>query len=96
MAAPVIWMNALPGTGKLTIAKELALLYSPSTLIDNHQLIDPVAARLSRDHPEYQTERVRERERAFDKHVLDPASISKAVIFTGESPDSHECHTQLG
>ncbi|RFU75587.1 hypothetical protein TARUN_6647 [Trichoderma arundinaceum] len=88
MARPVVWINAFPGTGKLTIAREFALVHKPSILIDNHQLIDPVAARLSRDHPQYQTERRRERERAFNRYVLDPASLSKTVIFTDFQTDN--------
>lgn len=83
MAAPVVWINAFPGTGKLTVARELVRLDQSSILIDNHQLIDPVAARLSRDHPQYQTERRRERERAFDKYVLEPTLSSKTIVFTG-------------
>ncbi|KAL7953376.1 hypothetical protein V8C34DRAFT_321227 [Trichoderma compactum] len=82
MAAPVVWINAFPGTGKLTVARELVRLDQSSILIDNHQLIDPVAARFSRDHPQYQAERRRERERAFDKYVLEPTLISKTIVFT--------------
>ncbi|KAL6700467.1 hypothetical protein J3F84DRAFT_121647 [Trichoderma pleuroticola] len=82
MAAPVVWINAFPGTGKLTAARELVRLDQSSILIDNHQLIDPVAARFSRDHPQYQTERRRERERAFDKYVLEPTLISRTIVFT--------------
>ncbi|KAF2741819.1 hypothetical protein M011DRAFT_413752, partial [Sporormia fimetaria CBS 119925] len=39
---PLLWINAFPGTGKLTIANELpALLPEHSIhLIDNHQMID--------------------------------------------------------
>ncbi|KAL5088874.1 hypothetical protein Trisim1_006289 [Trichoderma cf. simile WF8] len=82
MAAPVVWINAFPGTGKLTVARELIRLDQSSILIDNHQLIDPVAARFSRDHPQYQTERRRERERAFDNYVLEPTLMSKTIVFT--------------
>ncbi|KAL7944738.1 hypothetical protein V8C42DRAFT_325731 [Trichoderma barbatum] len=82
MAGPVVWINAFPGTGKLTVARELVLLNQSSVLIDNHQLIDPVAARFARDHPQYQTERRCERERAFDKYVLEPALMSKTIVFT--------------
>ncbi|KAL6859292.1 hypothetical protein J3F83DRAFT_749645 [Trichoderma novae-zelandiae] len=82
MAAPLIWINAFPGTGKLTIAKAIKSLDESVTVIDNHQLIDPVALRVSRDDPRYQVERKRERERAFERHVYNPAMASKTVIFT--------------
>ncbi|UKZ46665.1 hypothetical protein TrVGV298_000871 [Trichoderma virens] len=82
MARPVVWINAFPGTGKLTVAREFVRMDESSVLIDNHQLIDPVAARFARDHPQYQTERRRERERAFDKYVLEPALMSKMIVFT--------------
>ncbi|KAH6603941.1 hypothetical protein Trco_007387 [Trichoderma cornu-damae] len=83
MAAPLIWINAFPGTGKLTIAKAIKSMDESITIIDNHQLIDPVASKLSRDDPRYQIERKRERERAFQKYVQDPAKASEIIIFTG-------------
>lgn len=85
---PVIWINGFPGTGKLTIARELARIYMLSILIDNHKLIDPVAARFSRDHPQYQIERKRRREWAFENFVFEPARLSEAVIFTGRLSNS--------
>ncbi|KAL7914673.1 hypothetical protein GGI35DRAFT_154278 [Trichoderma velutinum] len=90
MAGPIVWINAFPGTGKLTVARELVGLDQSSFLIDNHQLIDPVAARFSRDHPQYQIERRRERERAFDKYVLEPTMISKTIIFTDCQSDDEQ------
>jgi broad-specificity NMP kinase len=91
MAGPVVWINGFPGTGKLTIARELALIYIRSVLIDNHQLIDPVAARFSRDHPQYQAERKRLREWVFEKYVLEPTLLLETVIFTGKLSDSPVC-----
>ncbi|EHK45326.1 uncharacterized protein TrAtP1_003604 [Trichoderma atroviride] len=85
--SPVLWINGFPGTGKLTIARELARIYIPSILIDNHQLIDPVAARYSRDHPQYQIERKRRREWAFENFVWEPTRLS-AVIFTDFQSDN--------
>ncbi|KAL7932205.1 hypothetical protein V8C35DRAFT_96924 [Trichoderma chlorosporum] len=82
MAGPVVWINGFPGTGKLTVAREFILIHQSSVLIDNHQLIDPVAARFARDHPQYQTERRRARDRAFDKYVFEPTLISKTIVFT--------------
>ncbi|TFB05782.1 hypothetical protein CCMA1212_001492 [Trichoderma ghanense] len=88
MAAPLIWINAFPGTGKLTIAKAIKSLDKSVIIIDNHQLIDPVALRVSRDDPRYQAERKREREQAFEKYVYDPATASKTVVFTDFQSDN--------
>lgn len=85
MPAPLIWINAFPGTGKLTIAKAMAVLDPSIVVIDNHQLIDPVAAKFARDHPDYQAERKLERERAFQRYVMDPALASSTIVFTGAS-----------
>ncbi|KAJ3529947.1 hypothetical protein NM208_g9533 [Fusarium decemcellulare] len=82
MPAPLIWINAFPGTGKLAVARAVAALYPQVIVIDNHRLIDPVAMRLSRDDPRYQPERKRERERAFAQYVLDPTRISQTILFT--------------
>lgn len=68
MAAPLIWINGLPGTGKLTVAKEIGALDSLAIVISNHSLIDPVARWLgpnSRNHPRYQEERKDECAKAF-------------------------------
>jgi hypothetical protein len=58
----LIYITAFPGTSKLSIARALIFLLSstkPSSsptsapvLLDNHALIDPVAARFPRDHPD--------------------------------------------
>ncbi|KAF4472253.1 hypothetical protein FALBO_852 [Fusarium albosuccineum] len=82
MPAPLIWINAFPGTGKLAVARAVAALCPRIIVIDNHRLIDPVAMRLSRDDPRYQPERKRERQRAFAEYVLDPTRISQTVLFT--------------
>jgi hypothetical protein len=63
--APLVYINAFPGTGKLTTARALVSLLTNSLLLGNHTLIDPVAARFSRDHPAYRHERRKERDRAF-------------------------------
>lgn len=54
---PFIYINGFPGVGKLTIARELQKLLPKAELIDNHQLIDPVAAIFERTDPEYQPAR---------------------------------------
>ncbi|EXA44361.1 hypothetical protein FOQG_08138 [Fusarium oxysporum f. sp. raphani 54005] len=54
--APVMWINGFPGTGKNTIADAMKQLDPSILVLDNHKLIDPVAAVISRDHPEYNTQ----------------------------------------
>ncbi|KAL7922728.1 hypothetical protein ACQKWADRAFT_326659 [Trichoderma austrokoningii] len=88
MASPLIWINGFPGTGKLTIARELARIHPLSILIDNHKLIDPVAAKYARDDPNYQIERKRKRQWAFEQFVFEPARLSEVVIFTDFQSDN--------
>ncbi|KAM0253078.1 hypothetical protein ACHAQJ_007454 [Trichoderma viride] len=88
MVGPVVWINGFPGTGKLTTAREFALIYMQSILIDNHQLIDPVAARFSRNHPQYQAERRRQREWVFEKYVLESSLLLNTIIFTDFQSDN--------
>lgn len=85
-----IWINGFPGVGKLTVAKELHRMLDNSVLIDNHQLIDVV--KLPRDDPDYNAQRIKAREAAFEKWVyLDGeaaegnAKAQRVIIFTGES-----------
>jgi hypothetical protein len=82
-AAPLVWINAFPGTGKYTIASILAnkLMKAQCALIHNHDLVDTVI--LPRDHPMYRTLRKEERFKAFARHVLAPETRDKCVIFTG-------------
>jgi hypothetical protein len=74
--SPLIYINAFPGTGKLTIARALISLLSSSkptsapVLLDNHTLIDPVPAKYTRDHPNYAQERRRVRKKALREYVL--------------------------
>lgn len=84
--AALVWINGLPGTGKLTVTKTLGSLDESTIIVDNHSLIDPVAHRLgpgSRDHPRYLDERRASRKRAFDEWVHDPLSKTLRVVFTG-------------
>ncbi|OQE21674.1 hypothetical protein PENSTE_c011G09754 [Penicillium steckii] len=82
-AAPLIWINGFPGSGKLTVAKVFKQLTQDDTIIlDNHQLIDPVEARFPRLHPEYQKERHLYRQAIFKEHVYNKAKLSKIVVFT--------------
>ncbi|KAK3904054.1 hypothetical protein C8A05DRAFT_14037 [Staphylotrichum tortipilum] len=50
---PFIYLNGYPGVGKLTVAKELCKLLPHSKVVDNHLLIDPVAAVFDRTAEEY-------------------------------------------
>ncbi|KAL8736683.1 MAG: hypothetical protein Q9166_000049 [cf. Caloplaca sp. 2 TL-2023] len=54
MAPPFVYINGYPGVGKYTIAKELMKILPNAKLLDNHLLIDPVAAVYDRSMPEYQ------------------------------------------
>ena len=84
-SAPLIWINAFPGTGKYTIASILTnkLMEGQCTLIHNHDLIDAVS--VPRDHPMYRMLRKEERAKAFAQHVLAPRSRGRCVVFTGMS-----------
>jgi hypothetical protein len=83
-AAPLVWINGFPGCGKLTMATALATLHGAAILLDNHKLIDPVEAQLPRSHPDYQRKRRLYRQAILDEFVLDTATLSRLVIFTGE------------
>jgi hypothetical protein len=80
--APLVYINAFPGTGKLTTARALVSLLTNSLLLDNHTLIDPVAARFSRDHPAYRHERRKERDRAFKQYVEGEEWAESVVVCT--------------
>jgi adenylylsulfate kinase-like enzyme len=82
-AAPLIWINGFPGSGKRTVAMAVAKLHENAILQDNHKLINPVEAKMSRSHPDYQKERKLQRELAFEQYVCDPAMFSSMIIFTG-------------
>ncbi|USW54058.1 Putative P-loop containing nucleoside triphosphate hydrolase [Septoria linicola] len=94
---PLVWINGFPGVGKLTIARELVKFYEQQdvVLIDNHQLIDPVAAKWKRDDPEYYTERRRERLRALGRWVLPAEECQRLVVFTDCRSDD-ELGTAVG
>lgn len=83
---PLVWINGFPGVGKLTVARELLKLYTKEqvALIDNHQLIDSVAARFQRDDPQYYVERRKERRKAFERWVLNRDERHRLVVFTGD------------
>ncbi|GIZ43980.1 hypothetical protein CKM354_000718900 [Cercospora kikuchii] len=80
----LVWINGFPGVGKLTVARELLKLYTKEqvALIDNHQLIDSVAARFQRNDPQYYVERRKERQKAFERWVLNRDERHRLVVFT--------------
>ncbi|KAH7085278.1 hypothetical protein BKA63DRAFT_597947 [Paraphoma chrysanthemicola] len=84
--APLVYINAFPGTGKLTIARALVALFfnshSTATLIDNHTLIDPVAAKFPRQHPRYTDARRQEREKVLRAYIENPERDEEVVIIT--------------
>ena len=84
---PLIWINGYPGVGKLSVARELVRLFKggEALLIDNHSLIDPVAANFDRDDPQYYIERQKEREYAFERWILHNRKTHRVIIFTGKS-----------
>lgn len=83
-AAPLIWINGFPGTGKFTVAKAITSLRANSILIDNHKLIDPIEARLPRSHPDYNSERQKQRQLAFNQYASNPDTLTDLLIFTGK------------
>lgn len=48
-----IYINGYPGMGKLAVADALAKLIPRAKILHNHLMIDPVAALVDRDRPEY-------------------------------------------
>lgn len=83
-AAPQVWINGFPGSGKLTVATAVATLHNTAIVLDNHKLIDPVEAKYPRTHPFYQLERQLYRQAMLDGYVCSPATLSRLVICTGQ------------
>lgn len=88
--APVVWINGFPGTGKKTIADAMKQLDPNITVLDNHKLIDPVDAVLSRDHIDYNIRRKQLRQAILQRVVRHSSSHGRPVIFTGTPPPP--CH----
>ncbi|KAM3436336.1 hypothetical protein NHJ13734_005106 [Beauveria thailandica] len=86
MAAQFVWINGLPGVGKLTVARALCALLPSAQLNDNHSLLDQVS--LPRTHASYNAERARVRDAAYSSALYprdddDDAQLARVVIFTG-------------
>jgi hypothetical protein len=81
--APLVRINAFPGTGKYTIVSILAnrLTEDECTLTNNHDLID--AVKVPRDHLLHRTLRKGDQTKAFNQHVLAPETSGRGVVFTG-------------
>ncbi|RYP85168.1 hypothetical protein DL770_005082 [Monosporascus sp. CRB-9-2] len=76
-AAPVLWINGFPGSGKLTVAKILVRKHHSAVALDNHKLIDPVEARFSRNHLDYQKHRRRYRQTVLDHYARDESTLTR-------------------
>ncbi|KAK4635950.1 hypothetical protein CLAFUW4_01321 [Fulvia fulva] len=88
MPASVLYLNAFPGSGKLTIARHLAPLIVSSRILDNHQLIDPVESYCPRGHPKYWDERAKLRQKLLARVKEDPETV---YIFTDSRAGYDEC-----
>jgi hypothetical protein len=78
-------LNGFPGTGKLVVARAITNLLGAENveILDGHRLIDPVAARFPRSHPEYHAKRKKERDRVFKDYVSTPGHKNRVMLFTG-------------
>ncbi|KAF4417169.1 hypothetical protein FACUT_12427 [Fusarium acutatum] len=86
--APVVWINGFPGTGKKTIADAMKQLDPNIMVLDNHKLIDPVEAVLSRDHTDYNIRRKQYRQYTLQRIVLHSSSHDHLVVFTDFQSDN--------
>ncbi|XWW94053.1 hypothetical protein V2A60_001995 [Cordyceps javanica] len=88
MPGQFVWINGMPGVGKLTVARALRDLLPDAQVIDNHSLIDQV--QVPRSHADYNAERARVRDAAYSSfvHPQPPTSedgqqqLERVVIFT--------------
>lgn len=92
MPGQFVWINGMPGVGKLTVARALHALLPGSHLVDNHSLIDQVT--VPRSNPSYNAERARVRDAVYTSLVHpssdeesacgdQAAQLAHVVIFTG-------------
>ena len=89
---PIIHINGFPGTGKLTIAREVVTIlqnYFAASgsqdqvkLVHNHLLINPADAVLHRTQPGYQKLRKALRDAIFSTLRNEPATFTTAYLFT--------------
>ena len=85
VAAPLLHLNGFPSTSKLTVARAITNLRGAENfeLLDGHRLIDPVAARFPRSHPEYRAERKKEWDRVLKDYVSTLDHKNRVMLFTG-------------
>jgi hypothetical protein len=84
-----VYINGYAGVGKLTIAKSLLpLLQQPAKLVDNHLLIDPVAALLPRTSANYQSLRKSIRQLMLSAICLSAELSEATVVFTDQQSSS--------
>lgn len=89
---PIIHINGFPGTGKLTIAREVVTILQEhfaasgsgeqAKLVHNHLLINPADAVLHRTQPGYQVLRKALRDAVFSTLKSEPATFTTAYLFT--------------
>ncbi|OAA75213.1 hypothetical protein LEL_07201 [Akanthomyces lecanii RCEF 1005] len=76
MPGQFVWINGMPGVGKLTVARALHALLPGSHLVDNHSLIDQVT--VPRSDPSYNAERARVRDAVYTSLVHPSSDEEKA------------------
>lgn len=77
-----IYINGFPGVGKLTIAQELEKIIHNAKIFHNHLIIDPVAALVDRDSPEYLPIRTNLRRHVLEIIATSESTKGKTWIFT--------------
>lgn len=88
MPAPLIYLSAFPGTGKLTTAQHLQNLIPNSRILDNHSLIDPVEAHTPRSSPSHHSERQRYRRQRLREVAADSEVV---YLFTDAQTEYNAC-----
>jgi len=84
MAGPIVHINGWPGTGKLTIARELSRRID-ARLLDNHSVLDPAHALFDRRDPLHHSLRRSLRVAIFDH--MRRMQPDTALIFTDALSD---------
>ena len=88
MAAPLIYINAYPGVGKLTLARQLQHHLPNSHILDNHTLIDPVEAEYPRTSAQYSVQRTAYRRARLAEVARDTQTT---YFFTDAQTEFNEC-----
>lgn len=88
LPAPIIYINAFPGAGKLSIANQLRPLIPNSRILHNNELIDPVEQIYPRNHAAYAETRT-----AYRRHRLQTVAqdIQMTYIFTDAQTEYNNC-----